>query len=75
VRTRSEIFALREQIVDAIVQHRIEYRVCPTLREIAEVVGVPLGTLYEHLLSLKREKRVAWESHKLRTLREIERAA
>ena len=60
-------------VLEAIERLTKEHDFPPTLQEIAHALGVPFTSVYNRLLRLRREGRVAWTDRAIRTLRVVKK--
>ena len=50
--------ARQAQILEAIQTYRASHGYAPSLRELAQAVGVNVSTVYRHVLALQRKKQL-----------------
>lgn len=58
----------QQKVYDALVKFRGENGLSPSLRELAELCGITVGTIQGHLERIQREGKIKWQKGRARTL-------
>ena len=59
----------QQEVLDALAELRTHHDYPPTVREIADELGIQVSTAHAHLLQLRRHGLVEWRPGRPRTLR------
>lgn len=73
---RRQFTKRQKDVLQAIMDYTREYKYPPTIRELAEIIGVKsVSSVQEHLKRLKLQGMITWEPSLPRTLKVINKDA
>lgn len=64
-------YVTNRQVYDAIQSFIAQHGYCPTVREIAEIVGINVSSTWAHLRTLRKHGWIVWNDRQIRTIRII----
>lgn len=66
---KREPTARQAEVLAVVSSLRADLQICPTVREVAERLGVSVNCARQHLIALRRRGLVTWERGLARTIR------